>query len=218
MPLAYKEVSQPAAEPVTLQQAKQHLRVDDSSDDDLILGYIFAARAMVEKLMNRSVFNRKMKMTLDFFPWPGWETVTGSSHDAYLGWYFRSLSIRLPKPATFSVEAISYLGDDLQPIVIAPSNYVVDLISEPARIFPAPGYTWPYQNQYVPGQVIIDFTSGTYGDGVDVNTCPQTIVMAILLIVGHFYRNREASSAEALKTIPLGVAELLAGEVFETVS
>jgi uncharacterized phiE125 gp8 family phage protein len=156
-------------------------------------------------------------LTLDYFPWPGWQTVTGSSHDAYLGWYFRSLSIRLPKPATFSVDKVSYLNDELQTIVIDPSNYAVDLISEPARIFPAPGFTWPYQNQYIPGQVIIDFTSGTYGDGVEVNDCPQTIVMAILLLVSHFYSNRDASSEANLKTIPLGVAELLAGEVFESV-
>jgi hypothetical protein len=210
-------MSQPAAEPVTLVQAKSQLRVDFDEDDLLIQGYIVAARQMVEKMMNRSIFNRKMLLTLDYFPWPGWETVTGSSHDSYLGWYFRSLSIRLPKPATFSVDKISYIGNDLQPVVIDPSNYTVDLISEPARIFPAPGFTWPYQNQYIPGQVIIDFTSGTYGDGVDENTCPQTIWLAILLLVSHFYNNREASSAASLKTIQLGVAELLAGEVFESV-
>lgn len=199
MPLAYREMSQPAAEPITLEQAKKQCRVDFSDDDDLIAGYIVAARQMVEKMMNRSIFNRTMRLTLDYFPWPGWQTVTGSSHDSYLGWYFRSLSIRLPKPATFSVDQISYINNDLQAVVIDPSNYVVDLVSEPARIFPAPGFTWPYQQQYIPGQVIIDFTSGTYGDGVDVNNCPQTIILAILLLVSHFYNNREASSEAALR-------------------
>ena len=96
---------------------------------------------------------------------------------------------------------------------------MVDLISEPARIFPAPGYSWPYQNQYVPGQVVIDFTSGTYGDGAVLNTCPQTIVMAMLLTIGHFYHNRRSHLRQTRsRRSPLGVAELLAGEVFETVS
>jgi uncharacterized phiE125 gp8 family phage protein len=217
MPLSYKEVSAPIVEPVTLAQAKAQCRVDFPDDDNLILGYITAARQMVEKMTNRSIFNRKMRLTLDYFPWPGWQTVTGSSHDAYLGWYFRSLSIRLPKPATASVDRISYLNDQQETVIIDPSNYVVDLISEPARISPAPGYTWPYQQNYIPGQVIIDYTSGTYGDGLQVNNCPQTIVMAILLLVAHFYNNREASSETVLKTIPLGVAELLAGEAFESV-
>jgi len=217
MPLAYKELAQPVVEPVSLQLAKSQCRVDYDVDDTLIQGYIVAARQMVEKMCNRSIFNRKMRLTLDYFPWPGWQTVTGSSHDAYLGWYFRSLSIRLPKPATSSVDKISYYDDQMQIVVIDPSTYVVDLISEPARIFPAPGYTWPYQNQYIPGQVMIDFTSGTYGDGKEVNNCPMTIVLAIQLLVSHFYDNRSSTSEQALKTIPLGVAELLAGEVFESI-
>jgi hypothetical protein len=216
MPLSYRELTQPIVEPVTLQRAKHQCRVDFNYDDDLIQGYIIAARQMVEKMMNRSIFNRKMRMTLDYFPWPGWQTVTGSSHDAYLGWYFRSLSIRLPKPATYSVDKISYLNDQQEPVIIDPANYVVDLVSEPARIFPAPGYSWPYQNQYVPGQVAIDFTSGTYGDGVQVNNCPQTIVLAILHLVSHFYNNREATSEANLKTMSLSVADLISGEVFES--
>ena len=36
-------------------------------------------------------------------------------------------------------------------------------------------------------------------------------------LVSHFYANREATSSAPLKNIPLGVAELLAGEVFESV-
>lgn len=218
MPLAYRELTQPVVEPVSLRQAKSQCRVDFDADDSLIQGYIVAARQMVEKKINRSIFNRKIRLTIDYFPWPGWQTVTGSSHDSYLGWYFRSLSIRLPKPATASVDKVSYIDDKGETVIIDPSNYVVDLVSEPARIFPAPGYTWPYQNRYVPGQVMIDFTSGTYGDGIQVNNCPQTIVLAILLLVSHFYNNREASSETVLKTIPLGVDELLAGDVFETVN
>lgn len=218
MPLSYRELSQPAAEPVTLQQAKNQCRVDFEDDDVLIGGYIVAARQLVEKQMGRSIYNRPMRMTLDYFPWPGCDASTGATYDSYLRYYLDGLTIRLPKPATASVESVSYIASSGTTVIIDPANYRVDLVSEPARITPAPGYTWPYQTNYIPGQVIIDYTSGTYGDGVEVNTCPQTIVLAILLLVGHFYANREASSETVLSTIPLGVAELLAGEVFETVN
>jgi len=57
-----------------------------------------------------------------------------------------------------------------------------------------------------------------YGDGKLINDCPMTVVLAILLLVSHFYNNRDASSEAVLNTIPLGVAELIAGEVFETVN
>jgi uncharacterized phiE125 gp8 family phage protein len=218
MPLAYKSLSQPVAEPVTLQQAKDQCKVDYPDDDALIQGYIIAARQLVENMTGRSIFNRKMKMTLDYFPYPGCEAVTGSGHEAYLRWYFRGQSIRLPKPATASVDKISYIDGAGQTVIIDSSKYVVDLISEPARISPAPGYSWPYLNNYVPGQVTVEFTSGTYGDGKLINDCPMTVVLAILLLVSHFYNNRDASSEAVLNTIPLGVAELIAGEVFETVN
>jgi len=218
MPLSYRELTAPAVEPVTLAQAKAHLRVDFSEDDAYISALIIAARQQVERMTNRAIFNRTMLLTLDYFPWPGWGTTTGSTaNDYYMQWYFRGLSIRLPLPMTVSVESLSYLATDgVTVVTIDPSNYTVDLTSEPARISPAPGFTWPYQQNYIPGQVRVNFTAGTYGDGVEVNKCPQTIIWAMYLLIGHLYENRSAASADSLKEIPLGVAELLAGETFDT--
>ena len=33
-----------------------------------------------------------------------------------------------------------------------------------------------------------------YGDGVEVNNCPNTVVMAMLLLIGPFYEHREDAS------------------------
>ena len=166
MPLSYRELSKLIAEPVSVAQAKQHLNIgDDFTDDDsYISSLITAARQYVERYTHRAIYNRKMILTLDYFPWPGWGTTTGcADNDYYLHWYFRGLSIRLPLPATASVESVSYLAPDgVTPITISPANYRVDTLSEPARISPAPGYTWPYQQNYVPGQVQIRYTAGTY--------------------------------------------------------
>jgi hypothetical protein len=278
MPLSYRELSQPTVEPITLAQAKQHLRVDFSEDDAYITALITAARQYVEKFTNRAIFNRKMLLTLDYFPWPGWGTTTGSTaHDYFMHWYYRGLTIRIPKPATVSVESLTYLANDgVTVVTIDSANYTVDLTSEPARISPTPGYTWPYQQNYIPGQVRVVFTAGTYelpvtesftvpsttpytyvveqvsklvtfngvtnaaGESVPftnncgtltfdaslagqtftaaytVNNMPQTIVWAMYLLMKHWYDHREAASDENPKTLPLGVAELLAGEVFDT--
>lgn len=278
MPLSYRELSQPTIEPVSLLLAKQHLRVDWDQDDTYIAALITAARQYVEKVTNRAIFNRQMLLTLDYFPWPGWDSTTGSTaHDYFMRWYYRGLTIRIPKPATASVESLSYIANDGVTIVtIDPSNYTVDLTSEPARISPRPGYTWPYQQNYIPGQVQVRFTAGTYEMpvtetvivpaaapytaalsaaakiitltsvedaennpvtcsntdgtltfdesqagktltvGYTVNNCPQTVVAAMLLIIKHLYDNRAESSELNLKTIPLGVEYLLAGEVFDT--
>jgi len=214
MPLSYRELSQPDTEPVTLAQAKQHLRVDFDDDDDYILALITAARQYVEKYINRSIYPRKMRLTMDSFPWQcGDSTIGSTSGDSYLDWYWRGLVIRLPKPSTVSVESISYVDDGGTARTVDPHSYVVDLNSEPARIAPSPGFNWPYPNNYRPGSVSVDYTSGTYEEG----SCPFTIYAAMLLIIGHLYSNREASTTDNLKTLPLGVNELLAGEVHESI-
>jgi hypothetical protein len=164
MPLSYRELTQPTVEPITLGQAKSHLRVDFTDDDSYITALITAARQKVEKMTNRAIFNRQMLLTLDYFPWPGWDSTTGSTaHDYFMHWYYRGLTIRLPKPATVSVQSLTYIANDgVTILTIDPSNYIVDVTSEPARIAPRPGYTWPYQQNYIPGQISVRFTAGTY--------------------------------------------------------
>ncbi len=216
MPLSYRETSAPAAEPVTLAMAKQQLVVDYTNDDPLITAYITAARQYCEKLMQRHIYNRTMLLTLDYFPLAS-ECVNGANQYAYVSSYIRSLSILLPKPGLVSVQSITYLSDNNVTLTMDPAAYVVDTMSEPGRIMPAPGTFWPYQNQYIPGQVQVAYTSGTYGDGVEVDDCPQTIKLAILLLVSHWYAHREASTEATLNNIPLGATELLAGESFVTV-
>ncbi|HEV2324557.1 MAG TPA: head-tail connector protein [Terracidiphilus sp.] len=166
MPLSYRALSTPAIEPVSLDLAKRHLRVDDgmTDDDDYITALIIAARQAVEKLTNRAIYNRKMLLTLDYFPWPGWGSTTGSTaHDYFMHWYYRGLVIRLPLPGTVSVDLLTYLANDgVTVLTIDPSKYTVDTTSEPARIAPVPGYTWPYQTNFVPSQVRVNYTAGTY--------------------------------------------------------
>jgi hypothetical protein len=79
-----------------------------------------------------------------------------------------------------------------------------------------PSVTWPSATLYLPGSVTVTYVAGSYGDGVTVNTCPQTIVMAIMLLVNHWYYHRSEVSADNLKNIPLGVHALLDSERFET--
>ena len=219
MPLSYKDTSVPAAEPVTLDLAKQQLVVDagNTADDNLITGYIIAARQYVEKKMQRAIFNRTMQLNLDFFPFPDYSgTVNANDRHCLYGQYWHQLAIKLPKPATVSVESITYIDLSGNPQTLDPSTSYVDITSEPARIVPKPGLYWPYTQSYLPGSVKVLYTAGTYGDGVDVNTCPQTIVQAMLLLISYFYNHRDAAESNPPKTIEMGVDALLAGECFDT--
>jgi hypothetical protein len=59
----------PVAEPVTLIQAKSHLRVTIPDDDALICAYIQAAREGVEAFLARSLVNKGYRQSLDSFPY-----------------------------------------------------------------------------------------------------------------------------------------------------
>jgi len=115
-----------------------------------------------------------------------------------------------------SVTSITFTDTSGDPQTLDPSSYTVDINSEPARIVHAPTTFWPYTQSYLPGSVKITYVAGSYGDGTEVNTCPQTVVIAILLMVGHLYEHRHTVSELSLKEIPLGVKSLLDTVRFDT--
>lgn len=88
--------------------------------------------------------------------------------------------------------------------------YIVDTVSEPARIFPGinsigptAGY-WP-SVLYVPNAVQIHFTAG-YGD--QASDVPNNIVVAIMLAVSDAYENRTPVTTDA-DQLPKHVRNLL---------
>ena len=62
-----KRTTAPAAEPITLSEAKSHIRVDTAFDDTLITGYIKTAREWVEDYIDRALITQRLVMTLDVF-------------------------------------------------------------------------------------------------------------------------------------------------------
>jgi len=219
MPLSYKETSIPAAEPVDLSLAKQQCVIDAgfTADDDLLSTYITAARQYVEKLMQRAIYNRTMVLNLDFFPFQRYgDTLSANDRHCLYGRYWHQLAIKLPKPSAVSVQSITYVDLNGVTQTLSSTLYYTDVTSEPARIVPVPGTYWPYTQSYLPGSVQVSYTAGTYGDGVEVDLCPATIIQAMLLLISHFYSNRDATAVSVPKAIEFGVTALLAGEVFET--
>ena len=61
--------TEPAIEPVTLAEAKAHLRVDISDDDALISAIIKSAREFCEEYLDRSLVYTQWTMRMDAIPW-----------------------------------------------------------------------------------------------------------------------------------------------------
>lgn len=201
-------LSAPASEPVTVDEAKTHLRVDYSDDDAYISALISAAREVVEGRLRRSVFQQTWKLTLDQFPYPaGTLTSSPSEKDAYLfpTQYLAQYAIELPRTKVQSVSSIVFTNTDDTDVTLDSSLYFVDTNSEPARIVPSGGSTWPYVSTYRPGSIAATFVAGEW----DVDTVPYSIKQAMLLLIGHWYANREAVTVNVAKTLPLAVDALL---------
>jgi hypothetical protein len=217
--LNFKVTVPPAAEPVTLDMAKKHLRVDFPDDDLLIQALISASREWAEVYCKRAFFDQTIVLSIDAFPlFIGGDTIPPSQLKGwpYYSAYWDPLAIRLPRPSTVSVESITYrdLTNTVQ--TLDPSTYYVDITSEPARIVPMPSLCWPTTQLYLPGSVQVTYTAGSYGDGVDENSCPFVIRAAILLMLGHLYEHREMVSEISMKEIPMGAKALLDTVRFES--
>ncbi|SEB40733.1 head-tail connector protein [Terriglobus roseus] len=202
-------VSGPSSEPVSLLQAKRHLRVDFMEDDDLILALITAARELVENIINRAIYTQSWKMTLDSFPYPtSFETFAPEQRNPY-SYILDRYSITLPLGGVTGITSISY-QTSTGTVSVDPSQFRVDTNSKPTRITPWDAFTWPVLDVTSPGCIEILFTAGSYGDGADADTCPMSLKQAMLLLIGHLYTNREAASETPSIILPFAVEALLA--------
>jgi uncharacterized phiE125 gp8 family phage protein len=161
-------VTPPSGEPVSLAEAKLHLRVDVDDDDALISSLIATARQAAETLTGRQLISARWKLVLDAFPWG---------------------EILLAKCPVQSIVSIQYLDMNGLSQMLPSSDYVVDTACEPARITPVFGKTWPPTLPQI-GAVTVTFDAG-YGAASAV---PEGLKSWVKLRVGSLYAHREEMS------------------------
>jgi uncharacterized phiE125 gp8 family phage protein len=174
-------VTPPAQEPVSLLEAKLHLRVDFDEDDMLIASLITAARQAAETLTGRQFITARWKQVLDCFPGPSMMSVPAGQVFSLPGH-----AILLAKAPVQSVVSIDYLDMASALQTMPASSYTVDAACEPARITPVFGQIWPVSLPQM-GAVSVTFDAG-YGDASRV---PEGIKCWIKLRAGSLYAHRE---------------------------
>lgn len=168
----------PATEPITLLEAKDHLRVDIPDDDNYINGLISAAREYAEGYQNRAIGSQTLEYIMDYFP----------------------PAIRLPRTPVQSVLNIKYTTPDGTITTVDPTAYVTkyngDIVLAFTRI-------WPTNILTTGDAVKIQYTAG-------YTSIPKTTKQGILLLIGHWYDNREpVSIGKPVAKIPLTAETLL---------
>lgn len=156
----------PTVLPVTVADMKLHLRVDVTDEDNLIEALIKAARARMERELNRTLLTTSWKLTMDYFP-----TV-----------FF------LPRSPAISVTSVKYYDTGGTQQTLSSSAYQLVSGRRPSRIVEAYGYSWPsVQDKSDAVEVIY-----SAGEGAAATSIPEDLVSALKLDVAHLFENREA--------------------------
>jgi uncharacterized phiE125 gp8 family phage protein len=178
--------SGPATEPVTLAEAKTHLRVDGDAEDTLISSLIITSRLHIEAALGLAFITQSWSYFLD--AWPA------------------TRDVRLPLRPVQSISAVRLYAADESLQTIPADTYVLDGAGTPARLVRNAGTAWPNPGKPANG-IEIAFVAG-YGNSAA--SVPAPIRQAILLLVAHWYEHREPVELGTPNVpVPPMVSELL---------
>ncbi|MEN8819914.1 MAG: head-tail connector protein [Abyssibacter sp.] len=181
--MPFTVITPPPEEPILLAEAKKHVRASHNSDDALLQGLIAAARIHVEQVCERAIVSQTWQLQLDEFPASG-------------------CPIELPGGLVTAVTTVEYTdtAGDTQTLAVQK-----DIASQPARIAPLPGASWPT------AQTALAAVRITYQVGwPDRESVPEAIKSAMKLIIGTLYEHREEVVVGATAVeLPFAVKHLL---------
>lgn len=184
-----KVYTEPTAEPVSLDEAKAHLRVDITADDTLIGAMLTAARQYVEMTARRALVTQTLDLYLAAFP--SGDTIT------------------LPRPPLVSITSLTYVVEAGTTSTLATTVYGAETNTEPGFVYLKPSQTWPSDSLYEGLPVCVRYVAG-YGDPPSV---PEYYKQAIKLLIGHWYENREGyviGQGFTPTTVPMAINSLIA--------
>jgi uncharacterized phiE125 gp8 family phage protein len=181
-----KIITPPAIEPLTLDEAKAQCRVDIDTDNALLAMLISVARDTCERIAWRAFLTQTIELWLD--AWPA------------------SNSIVLPRPPLQSVTKIEYYDIDDIKATVSSAIYAVDTIAEPGKVWLKYNQAWPTTSLREHNAICVTYVAG-WTNPADV---PQSARQAMLMLVGHWYENRESVLVGAIsKSLEFAVSTLL---------
>ena len=182
----------PAVEPLTVAEAKLHLRVDISDDDTYIGTLITAAREWVENYLDRTLITTQLILRAAEFP---------------------TEELELPRPpmvasGTATAVVITYTLADTTTATLSTALYRVDRTTTPGNVAPIINGTWPSDVIEDANAVAVTYWAGY---GPTSASVPATIRHACLMLIGHWYERRSAVLTGTIsKAIEFAVESLLA--------
>jgi uncharacterized phiE125 gp8 family phage protein len=159
-------VTPPTIEPVTLVEAKAHLRVGHADEDALIGTLISAARRHVEARTGLFLIEQGWTCFRDDWPDDG--------------------VIELPLAPLLAVGELATFDEADVKTVIDPDHYLVDGTSRPPRLVLRGSRVWTRPERIANG-IAVAVTAGFGPTETDV---PEPLRQAILILVAHWFDHR----------------------------
>ena len=163
-------ITPPALEPLTLVEAKAHLRLDTTDEDDLVTALIVSARHVVERETRRALVTQTWRVVLDAWPDPD--------------------TFKIPLAPFISLIAIRTYDAANAATALAASTYYVDAQPGAARV----RFTTQPTN---PGRAIagveLDVVAGY---GAAAASVPEPLRLAMRLLVARWFEARGDAAAD----------------------
>lgn len=175
----YKEVSAPAVEPITLQELKEHLHIEQgyTVEDSYLNSIITASRKSCENYCKRAFINTDYILYLD---------------------YFKSDCIEVKYPVS-AVSSFTYIDiNNQQQTLLEGTDFYVDSKSINGKIHAITGFPAVYEDSY--NNIEIQFTTGY---GAAAAAIPADIKHAVKILAAQFYLYREDKEVKHPRAVNL---------------
>jgi len=164
--LTWKVSTAPNIEPITNDDVKLYARIDGSSEDNLIDGFIKAVRGAAEKYLGRALINQTITASMDSWP---------------------ESPIDLPRPPLVAITEVRTLDESGTSTVYSSDNYYVRTNPEPGQLVIKFDKTNPCNTDRYFGGYEIEFIAGY---GAAVTDVPEAIKLGMIMWVADIYENR----------------------------
>lgn len=179
----------PTVSPISFDDlvTKTHLKVDSADEENIVSLYIDAAVSLLDGwtgILGRALVQQTWRQDFDDF------------------------AGRLPLPLSpgMGITSITYYDAADQQQTLASSNYRLLTDELGPYVARLPDVTYPSVSTHREAAVSVLFTAGY---GASASAVPASIREAMMLLVAHWYRNREAVVPAAMSDLPMGVQALL---------
>lgn len=172
-------VTAATAEPVSLNKAKEFLRVTGTDDNDKITDLTRSVRTMAENLMGVKLMTQTWKAYYNEFP----------DDDN---------TFEIPFPPLKDITHIKYTDSTGGSTTIATTIYAFDTVASPGRITLKTDQEWPTDELYPVNPIEIQFVCGY---GTSATAIPEDLLTVIKVGVERIYNRPDESYDRVLKSV-----------------